>query len=254
MIDNDGWNALYIENHDQGRSVSRFASSHPDYRVLSSKMLATFLALQAGTVFVYQGQELAMANVPEDWDLDRFRDIECLNHWALTEPLLKGDAEAIAEQKKRYHMVSRDNARTPMQWNSTAHAGFTSANATPWMDVHENYREWNAEKQVADKTSPYWYWSSVLRTRKDNVDVFVYGNFALVSAEDENVLAYKRVFEGAEAMVVCNFQDREVQWDVEEAERKLLDGRTLLANYGSEAPKGERVTLRPFETFVVCNF
>jgi len=115
MIDNDGWNALYLENHDQGRSISRFASSAPEYRVLSSKMLATFLALQSGTVFVYQGQELAMANVPEDWDVDRFRDIECLNHWKETEPLIKDDPEAVAEQKTQYHLKSRDNARTPMQ-------------------------------------------------------------------------------------------------------------------------------------------
>jgi len=123
------------------------------------------------------------------------------------------------------------------------------------MDVHENYAEWNAEKQVADKSSPYWYWANILKLRKDHVDVFVYGDFALVSPDDQNVIAYKRMLEteegATEALVVCNFKDHEVEWVVPEEEKKLMGGKTLLANYGGEAPKGETVRLRAFEAFVV---
>jgi glycosidase len=252
MIDSDGWNALYLENHDQGRSVSRFGS--PQFRAVSAKMLATFLALQSGTPFVFQGQELAQPNMPESWGPDRFRDIEVLNHWKAKEPLIRGDEEAIERQMKQYRLKSRDNARTPMQWDRSSNAGFTEG--APWMDVHEDYEEWNAEAQVQDEESTYWYWARTLKLRKEKVDLFVYGDFGLVAEGHGSVFAYKRMFKGEMALVVCNFTGDEVEFVVPEEYKGVLEGKVLLNNYrgGAQVARGEgRVRLRPFEAVVFAS-
>lgn len=115
MYENDGWNALYVENHDQPRSISRFASDEPQYRSLSGKMLATLLGLQSGTVFVYQGQELAQVNVPREWRMEDYRDLETLNHWEELKSRHPSDTNLLQEAKDEYRNKSRDNARTPMQ-------------------------------------------------------------------------------------------------------------------------------------------
>ena len=254
MIDAHGWNALYLENHDQGRSVSRFGSGAPPFRAASAKMLATFLALQSGTPFVFQGQELAQPNMPASWGPDRFRDIEALNHWKATEPLIRGDEEAIARQLKQYRLKSRDNARTPMQWDRSANAGFTEG--APWMDVHEDYEEWNAEAQVQDAESTYWYWTRTLKLRKENVDLFVYGDFGLVAEGDGSVFAYKRMFKGEVALVVCNFTGDEVGFVVPKEDQGVLEGKVLLGNYEGGAQVHQRegtVRLRPFEAVVFAS-
>ena len=252
MIDSHGWNALYLENHDQGRSVSRYASNVPQFRALGAKMLATFLALQSGTPFIFQGEELAQPNMPSTWGPDRFRDIEALNHWKAREPLIRGDEEAIERQVKQYRLKSRDNARTPVQWDGSANAGFTDEGVTPWMDVHEDYEEWNAEKQIQDQGSPFWYWARTLKLRKEKVDLFVYGDFALVAEGDSSVFAYKRMFGAEEALVICNFTGEEVGFGVPEGEREVLSGRVLLGNYKGAQVDGAKgvVQLRPYEAVV----
>lgn len=253
MISNGGWNALYLENHDQGRVVSRFASDAPEFRALSGKMLATFLALQSGTVFVYQGQELAMANVPAEWTIDDFRDIETLNHWHELLAAYPDDKERQAVAMGEYRIKSRDNARTPMQWSKAAHAGFTTGEK-PWINVHGDYETWNAEAQVSQPDSVYHHWATLLRLRRDRKDVFVYGDFNLVVTEHEDVFAYIRTSDGeGAALVVANFRAKTVSWRVPtEVELFVKDGKKVIGSYetASAVSGGDTIELRPFEAIV----
>ncbi|RDW95191.1 alpha-glucosidase [Coleophoma crateriformis] len=231
MYANNGWNALYLENHDQPRSVNRFACGCPKHRAQSSKMLATFLGCQAGTVFVYQGQELGMTNVPVEWGIDEYKDLNTLNHWAVLNQRTK-DPEILKEKMAEYQKKSRDNARTPMQWDTGPHAGFTSSSVQPWMNANTNFNAVNAASQVDDPASPFTYWSSMLATRKKYKDIFVYGDFNLVDETNEDIFAYTRKSEKGETMLVlCNFSPNKVQWksDLSGAKDILLstNGRTL---------------------------
>ncbi|CAL3969805.1 hypothetical protein PZA11_007621 [Diplocarpon coronariae] len=213
MYANDGWNALYIENHDQPRSVSRFASDSEKHWAQSSKMLATFLGCQAGTPFVYQGQELGMCNVPKEWGIEEYKDLMTLNHWGVLNSRTK-DPELLKEAMGEYQKKARDNARTPMQWNSAAHAGFTSPNITPWMKAHPNYTTINAASQIGDPKSPFAFWKSMLAARKKYKDIFVYGDFNLVAADEERLIAYqRRAADGTALLVLCNFSDEVVDWE-----------------------------------------
>lgn len=253
MIYNGGWNALYLENHDQGRVVSRFASDAPEFRAMSGKMLATFLALQSGTVFVYQGQELAMANVPADWTIDDFRDIETLNHWHELIAAYPDDKERQAVAMGEYRIKSRDNARTPMQWNKAAHAGFTTGEK-PWINVHGDYETWNAEAQVSQPDSVYHYWAGLLRLRLERKDVFIYGDFGIYGTADKDVFAYMRASESeGAALVVTNFTAEAVSWKIPvEVESFGSEGQRIIGNYGTTptVSGGDTIELRPFEAVV----
>lgn len=214
MYDNNGWNALYLENHDQPRAVSRFASDAPEHRAASAKMLAVFMAFQAGTPFIYQGQEIGMTNLPKEWPMDEYQDIDCLNHWNLRKDA--ADEATKAALKVEYQKKSRDNARTPMQWDGTAHAGFTTGDAKPWMRVHDNYPQVNAAAQVRDASSVYAAYRAVLGERRARKDIFVYGDFAAVDETHDKVLAYRRTAaNGDTALVACNFSADAVTWAFE---------------------------------------
>ncbi|KAJ4150923.1 hypothetical protein LMH87_011650 [Akanthomyces muscarius] len=219
MYDNNGWNALYLENHDQPRAISRFASDAPEHRVASSKLIAIFMAFQAGTPFVYQGQEIGMSNVPKDWPIEEYQDIDCLNHWNLHKD--SADEKTKAAYKVEYQKKSRDNARTPMQWDDTPHGGFSTAK--PWMRVHDNYPQVNAASQVQSPDSVYSAYREVLRKRKAHKDIFVYGDFAVVDESHDKVLAYKRTASsGDAALVVCNFSADAVTWKFAGTPREIL--------------------------------
>ncbi|PHH93138.1 hypothetical protein CDD83_1 [Cordyceps sp. RAO-2017] len=208
MLDKNGWNALYLENHDQPRAVSRFASDAPEHRDASAKLIAIFLGFQAGTPFIYQGQELGMTNVPEDWPMDEYKDVDCLNHWNLHKDT--ASAETRAQLRAEYRKKSRDNARTPMQWDAGPHGGFTTGR--PWMRAHDNAAAVNAAAQTADPGSVYHTWRRVLARRRALADLFVYGDFRLVDEADARVFAYERRAADAAALVACNFSGRAVAW------------------------------------------
>ncbi|KAJ0313418.1 uncharacterized protein N0V96_002517 [Colletotrichum fioriniae] len=249
MYDHDGWNALYLENHDQPRSVSRFANDAPQHRVDSAKIVAMFQALQAGTPFVYQGQEIGMVNVPKEWPMEEYKDIDCLNHWNLHKD--SKDKEYLKFLKSQYQKKSRDNARTPMQWTSGPNAGFTAPQATPWMTVHPNHTEINVAAQVSDPASVFTFWKTVLATRKRYLDIFVYGDFALVDEKNEQILAYaRRAEDGAVAVVACNFSSGAVSWEGLKAESVK---EVLVSNGGKtvEDFKGGKVEFGPYEGTVV---
>ncbi|KAK2752731.1 hypothetical protein FQN55_005860 [Onygenales sp. PD_40] len=268
MHANRGWNALYLENHDQARSISRLItpphrlppttnplSPTPDTtRTLAATLLATFLTFQSGTPFIYQGQELGMTNVPETWSITDFRDIEIRNCWAEMLARHPGDEALHARTLAEFRLKARDNARTLMQWDDdddddgsgsgSGSAGFTGPGVKGWIGVAEGeggLKVWNAKRQVGDGGSVYGYWRRVLRVRKGFGDVFVYGDYGLVDdGDDERVFVYRRgLREGGEivrALVVMNFMVGEgVDWVVpreEEGVREVLErGRVVVGNY-----------------------
>lgn len=278
MYENGGWNALYWENHDQPRSIDRYTHAKEENRLISSKMLAVALALHGGTPFVYQGQELGMRNVPPEWSLEEYKDIDCLNHWNEYAPsrpasfpsqsdlvtwtnnnrLLKNspsDTNARTAALQEYQKKSRDNARTPVQWTSAPNGGFTGPNAKPWMSVNPDYARINAEAQVNDPNSTYHFWATVLALRKQYLDIFVYGNYELVDRDSPKIFAFSRGYEGQKALVVCNWTDGAVEWD---AARNGVMGikAVLLDNWErttETAPRvsGSQWSLKPYEAVVV---
>lgn len=251
MYDNGGWNALYLENHDQPRSISRFACDCPKHRAQSSKMLATFLAFQAGTVFIYQGQELGMTNVPKDWPVEKFKDISCLNHWKLLNSRTS-DPQALRVAREEYQKKSRDNARTPMQWTSDSKSGGFSTTNTPWMPVNPNTKLINAATQVNDPNSPFSYWRSVLGAREKYKDILIYGDFEMLDVEDEKTMAYKRRAEdGSAIMVVCNFTSEKIVWAFKDAVGSVKE---VVLSTGAKTSKdfeSSKVTLAAYEAYVV---
>ncbi|RMD44505.1 hypothetical protein DV735_g729, partial [Chaetothyriales sp. CBS 134920] len=271
MLDGGGWNTLFIENHDQGRSVSRYGSEDSDeLRTASAKMLAAQLALQSGTVFVYQGQELAQTNVPRDWPIEKYKDIEVVNHWHQTVLAeYPDDKEMQRKFLDQYRRVGRDNSRTPMQWDSSAPwAGFLPASTgtgtdndlTPWMDIHPDYATWNADNLVKDENSIYHFWRKLLAFRKQEKDLIVYGQFTTLDLDNKfpHVFAYVRTSEKKKAIVIASFAKDDVDFTVPDEHIALLQPSRVvpqLRNYDDDVRlKGNNtVALRPFEVVVAIS-
>ena len=224
-----GWNSLFWNNHDLPRVVSA-AGNDKEYREISAKMLATLLHGMQGTPYVYQGEELGMTNV--DFQLEDYKDIESINMYK--EYLENGADEA--DVLRSLHARSRDNARTPMQWDATENAGFSTAE--PWIKVNPNYVDINAESQLSDANSIFNYYKKVIGLRK-TYDVFADGTFELLLAEDKNIFAYKRETAEETLVVICNFYAEEASYELEG-----LDGmEVLIENYEGSVPG----VLRPYE-------
>ena len=231
MLVNSGWNALFMDNHGTGRAVGRYASDSPDLRTISAKMIANHLAFQSGTVFLYPGQELAMANVPREWGMDKYRDIACVNHWDMVLRNYPDDLQTQIVYCERYRSVGRDNTRTPMQWNGQdLTAGFMPDGAQktePWKSIHPDYPTWNVANAVADQKSSFHHWRRVLKMRKQYLDIFVYGCFEMLNLDvDDEVIAYIRAInpapgldrgrsvEPSQALVVASFSADEIWWTI----------------------------------------
>ncbi|MEC2071524.1 alpha-glucosidase [Alkalihalophilus marmarensis] len=196
-LEGRGWNSLYLNNHDQPRMVSRFGNDK-EYRVKSAKMLATLLHTLQGTPYIYQGEEIGMTNVEFD-SIDDYRDIETLNMYkeATEERGISHD-----EVMKRIYIKGRDNARTPMQWNQTKHAGFTTGE--PWLAVNQNYEEINVEEAKTDKNSVLHYYKKLIALRKEN-PIMIYGAYRPLNENKEAVYSYEREWEGKKLLVMLNF-------------------------------------------------
>jgi glycosidase len=227
----NGWDSLYLENHDQPRIIGRWASDGL-HRDASAKMLAIFHATGRGTLFIYQGQEMGMAN-PASWELDELRDLEEIQYYHSTE-----DADDALKQIQR---IGRDNSRTPVQWNAQPNAGFTTG--TPWIKVNDDYKEWNVEAQLATPaTSVLGFWRRLLAIRKQH-RALVGGRFDMLDYENQDVYAYTRTDEARQYLVVCSFADREVEW-VSPVEK----GTLLIGNYLAADADGDKVLkLKPYE-------
>jgi len=252
-----GWNALYLGNHDQPRIVSRFGSEA--YRGKSAKLLATFLCTLRGTPFIYQGDEIGMTNVPFE-SLDQYRDIATLTpiRAAIDEGVIGGFKEIRNQVRQR----SRDNARTPMQWNSSTNAGFTDGE--PWIGVNRNHEKINVDAAKDDPDSIYGYYKDVIALRKAE-DVLVYGEYDPLYSDHEEIYAYTRTLETEgedgtarteRALVVLNFSDGTPTFEVPDGIKDGLNGAELLiANYEVETgDEGDGAVdafeLRPLESRV----
>ena len=239
QLDGRAWNSLYLSNHDQPRCVSKFGNDSDKYRALSAKMLGTCLHMLQGTPYVYQGEELGMCNAYFD-KIEDYRDIESLNAYRdLTE-----NSGVSHEQMMQYLKdVSRDNARTPMQWDASGNAGFTTG--TPWIKVNKNYKEVNAEKQVNDPDSVFSYYKQLIRLRHEN-EIIVYGDYELLEPDSDEVYIYTRHLGNEHLMIMCNFTDHDVDASEDTFERIPADAEKLIGNYKDDAKK----TLRPYEAKV----
>ena len=201
-----GWNSLYWNNHDQPRAVSRFGSDSPEHRVASAKLLGTVLHLHRGTPYVYQGEELGMTNVPFPTSED-FLDIESVNYYRMA--IESGsEAEAVLGNLR---LGSRDNARSPMQWDTSEHGGFTTG--TPWFAANPNFVQINAAAAVADDDSVFHHYRRVIELRHTEPAVG-HGDFHMLAADHPTLYAFTRAHEGVELLVVANFSGDELALDV----------------------------------------
>ncbi|KAJ5318445.1 hypothetical protein N7476_004865 [Penicillium atrosanguineum] len=199
---NDGWTSAFLENHDLPRSVSRFGCDSPEYREVSAKLLAMMEATATGTLFIYQGQELGMTNIPKDWTIDDYQDLEAQNYYNAVKAATGCDENALASAMNGLRQVGRDHARTPMQWNNSPNAGFSTVK--PWMRVNNNYREINVADQLADKNSVFSFWKTVLKLRQKHIRVFAHGSFTYLD-DSPLVMTYEKRYGSEVALVRLSF-------------------------------------------------
>lgn len=240
-----GWNSLYWDNHDQPRIVSRWGDDGA-YRVESATMLATVLHLHRGTPYVYQGEELGMTNVPFPSIAD-YRDVESLNHYAAAVERGEDPADVLAGLRVK----SRDNARTPVQWDASPHAGFTTG--TPWIAVNPNYPEINAAAQVDDPDSVFSHYRRLIALRHDE-PVVAHGDFAMLLPDHDTVYAFTRRLGAVELLVLGNFSGDDVHVEIaDEGGPGWADADLVLGNYPDAAHpcgKADPGALRPWEATV----
>ena len=237
-LEGQGWNSLFWNNHDLPRIVSRWGNDK-EYRIESAKMFATLLHGMKGTPYIYQGEELGMTNIRFE-DIDDYKDIESLNMYK--DRLSKGYThEEIMES---IYAKGRDNGRTPMQWDNSENAGFTTG--TPWIAVNENYNEINAKQCLEDENSVFHHYRKLIDIRKNN-DTIIYGDYTLLCPEDKNIFAYTRELNGDKILVVCNFYDKEVTFSFD---GYFNHADILLSNYKDSSTLIERLSLRPYEAIM----
>ena len=234
------WNSLYWENHDQPRSVSRFGNDSDKYREISAKMLATCIHMMQGTPYVYQGEELGMTNCPFN-TLDNFRDLESINAFhELTEQGKMTEEDMMAAIGYK----GRDNARTPMQWDDSAYAGFSTTN--PWIMVNPNYTKINAKDQINREDSVFKYYQKLIKLRHES-ELIVYGTYDLILDDDKDIYAYIRTLGDEKLIVYCNFSENTREVELPE---EFTNGKVLISNY-IDAKVNHKITLRPYEAIVI---
>ncbi|WP_272928368.1 alpha-glucosidase [Companilactobacillus zhachilii] len=238
------WNSNYLSNHDQPRMVSRFGND-TKYRKESAKMLAMITVLQKGTPFILQGDEIGMTNVSFD-NINQFKDLESHN----TYKFLMNKGVSSAKAFEMIQRKSRDNSRTPMQWNDKKNAGFSEG--TPWIEVNENYSKVNVEDALADKKSIYHFYQKLLKLRNDS-KIAIDGQFDLIAPNDSDVFAYTRTLNGKKLIVIGSFTDKKIKFDIPQG---LLDNsyHEVLSNYDDLIEElSSTIYLRPYEGIVFSN-
>ena len=239
MAEHNAWNAVFWCNHDQPRPVSRFGDDEVYWKE-SAKMLATLVHGLRGTPYIYQGEEIGMTNT-DFTTIDQFRDVESLNYYEILQNkgLSKEDALRIVQ------IHSRDNGRTPMQWNQDVNAGFTTG--TPWIGVNKNYPKINAKSQIADETSIFNYYKTLVNLRKE-YDVIAFGDIQPLDEKNASVFAYERIYKNEKLIVICNFYKNEMEW---KCDRNLADYEVLIGNYDDRMISNEKIVLKPYEAVML---
>ena len=246
----DGWNSLFGNNHDLPRMVSRWGNDK-EYRVESAKMLATMLHMQKGTPYIYQGEEIGMTNVKFP-SIEYYNDIEALNMYNERISLEYSEDEVM----KSLYAKGRDNARTPMQWDSSENGGFSTKK--PWLMVNDNYTDINVERDIKAPWSIFAYYQKLIRLRKSE-EVIKYGKFELLLKDHREAFVYTRSYNGENLLVVCNFYGNNISIDLSELKDILglednselsLNEDVLIANYSNSPKLTNKLALRPYETIV----
>ena len=242
MAEHNAWNAVFWCNHDQPRVVSRFGDEGKYWKE-SAKMLGTVIHCLRGTPYVYQGEEIGMTNT-DFTDISQFKDVESLNHYQILQD--KGLSASDALRIIQIH--SRDNGRTPMQWDDTKYAGFSAEDsAEPWIAVNGNHTKINAADQLKDEDSIFHYYQKLIALRKE-LDVIAYGDIQPLAQKDPCVFAYCRTYEGHELIMAANFYGRECQW---KGAPDVAGYECVIGNYKDvKTPEGTVWTLRPYEAVV----
>ena len=230
----------FLDNHDQPRALSRFGNDK-EYHDESAKMLATVLHGLQGTPYVYQGEEFGMTNPYFD-KIEKYRDVESTNNYKILLDKGCSEEEAIEILMQK----SRDNSRTPVQWDDSKNAGFTEG--IPWISVSENYKEINAKKALEDPNSVFYHYQNLIKLRR-NEELLITGRYEDFDIENEKVYAYKRVGENAELIVISNFYGETCEFDVKGLD--LENTSILLSNY-IEGPKisNDKIILKPYESII----
>ncbi|MEI4803143.1 alpha-glucosidase [Bacillus sp. FJAT-51639] len=240
-LEHIGWNSLYWNNHDQPRVVSRFGND-TTYRISSAKMLATVLHMMKGTPYIYQGEEIGMTNV-KFASIDEYRDIETLNmyHEKVNE---RGENPEIVMQS--IYVKGRDNARTPMQWEDSEHAGFTTGN--PWLQVNPNYKDINAWQALRDPNSIFYHYKKLIELRKKH-EIIVYGTYDLILEDHPSIFSYVRTWKDEKLVVIANFTEASCVFELPK-EITYSNLELLIHNYDVQDESIENIVLQPYEARV----
>ena len=237
-LDNVAWNSLYFCNHDQPRIVSRLGDDSDEFRELSAKCIATCLHMMQGTPYVYQGEELGMTNTVFN-SVDDFRDLESVNAYR---ELIESGLYTKEDMFPKIAHKSRDNARTPMPWDTSENAGFTTG--TPWLALNPNYSKINVADQLKREDSVFHYYQKLIKLRKE-YEIIVYGKYELLLPDDEHIFAYVRTLGNQKRLVVCNFSKTEQKFDFTGYE----NAKVLISNYDGNI--SEKATLKPYSAIAL---
>ncbi|RSK29054.1 alpha,alpha-phosphotrehalase [Bacillus sp. HMF5848] len=242
MQKGNGWMALFWCNHDQPRVVSRFGND-TEYHKESAKMLATTIHMMRGTPYIYQGEEFGMTN-PKYESIDQYRDVESLNMYEILQEKGKSEQEVLDILKSK----SRDNSRTPMQWDATENAGFTSG--TPWIPVSNNFKDVNAEVAMQNEDSVFYHYQKLIQLRK-TYDIITDGDFKLIEKDHDDVFAYVRLKDNEALLVINNFYGNKTSFVLpQELDFSGYESEILLSNYSDSPSDYANMTLRPYESVV----
>ena len=238
-----GWNSLYWSNHDQARAVTRFGDESPEYRVISAKMLGTALHMLQGTPYIYEGEEIGMTNAFFD-KIEDYRDVEALD---IFKDFTGRKGFSAKDTLELLRLKSRDNSRTPMQWNTEKNAGFTDGE--PWIAVNDNYKTINAEVAVKDPESVFFYYKKLVQLRHE-VPVITDGVYKLLDADNEKVYTYLRKNADETLLVICNFTKETIDYPVGDFV-EATQGTLLISNY-DDAPQqyADAIELKPYGAYV----
>ena len=248
-LSSEGWNTIYFGNHDFPRMVSRWASDAPEHRANASKMLTTYLLSMRGTPYYYMGDEIGMSNIKFD-NIDDYNDLMTINWYNLTQKE-GGDTHALLEAHK---ITGRDNARTPIQWDNTANAGFTTGK--PWLKVNPNYTSVNVAEQQNRADSELNYFRKMVRLRKDNLTL-VYGQYALLLPEHKQLYAYTRHLDDEVLLVLLNYSDTALSIDKvalgisDTTDTKEASAFILINNFSDFEMTNSTVVLRPYQAVII---